>query len=238
MRQELIADPYGTNMPKSEMKRDVARAARAARALAGLSSADRNLLVETIEKAQPAITLHDLSKRVAEACALDMAVVGGIVSGMAALVEYASRATESIDPLSTHLARLASTTPDDREPDSGLVGLFRRLLVATSLVITAKALAVMWGHGNAYYESHIITQVRPLFSGDVREKSGHAAIVHELQLEYRDLGDPKAVRLTMDRSQLFQLAEVVQRAVAKEQSLRANPSFHFLPTSETLDVKS
>src|SRR5262249_6061184 len=142
-----------------------------------------------------------------------------LLEGIGSAAVVAARRPELLDPFVEQLTRLAGAT--DPTTAAPLGEVFRRLLKCERAVATtSKAQTVMWGHGRVFQEAHIITQVRPPFFADIERGAETAVIVHELRVEFREGAVSGSICVVMDGRQLDDLRDVLDRARAKEASLR------------------
>lgn len=96
------------------------------------------------------------------------------------------------------------------------------LLSAEALSTTADAVELLTQHPHNYQTARIISDIRPVFSGEVDEQPTGAVIVDVLQLQVWDRdGQTDTLYVAMDEPDLQQLKKVVDRALAKTKTLRA-----------------
>ena len=89
----------------------------------------------------------------------------------------------------------------------------------TSLDLTAKVSLIKNDQSHAYLQSKIYTDVRPLFGRSDAKVYG-AVIIHTLKLSYQDGEQRKDFFVALDQSDLLSLRDVIERAEAKEATMR------------------
>lgn len=89
----------------------------------------------------------------------------------------------------------------------------------TSLELTAKVALIKNDHSHAYMQSKVYTDVRPVFGRSDAELRG-AVIIHTLKLSYQDGEQRKDFFVALDQSDLVALRVAIERAEAKEISMR------------------
>lgn len=97
-----------------------------------------------------------------------------------------------------------------------------RVLKAPALVITAKALHVLQDNPRTFCRARTLSELRPIFSDDTLEPLA-TVVVHQLKVVFH--AGPKGERdelfFSMDREDLNKLQVVVNRALQKDDKLRA-----------------
>lgn len=98
-----------------------------------------------------------------------------------------------------------------------------KLLVQDSLnTASAKALELRTEYERIYNESRVMTDLRPIFGGNVEDAPAAMLIVHTLKMSYyEDVSKrPHEIYVTLDSEDIRELKKVLDRAELKEQSLR------------------
>jgi hypothetical protein len=102
---------------------------------------------------------------------------------------------------------------------------FGRLLGIVALDATAKALNLAVDNERVFYNARVLTDVRPVFVEDPVNNSSeepYAAIAtHTLKLSYYEGGDTKDFYVALDNEDVGTLQEVLERADAKAESVKA-----------------
>lgn len=80
-----------------------------------------------------------------------------------------------------------------------------------------------------FYESRVLTDVRPVFQNNTPELRGnYAVIIHKLKLVREDGDGFKDIFISMTQSQLKGLQKQIERAIEKEEHLRKQAQFTYL----------
>lgn len=96
-----------------------------------------------------------------------------------------------------------------------------KLLSIKSLEIVAKALGILRNNQNVFHEARIITEIRPVFGPNVDEPPPAAVILHMLNLTCHGTDGHKEFFVALDTDDIAVLREVIDRAEAKAESLKA-----------------
>ncbi len=87
-----------------------------------------------------------------------------------------------------------------------------------SLGVTAKASDVMTEHERIFCEARILSDIRPVFSGDPATASA-AVIIHNLQLGFHSEGKHHEIYVALDTADIQTLKDVLVRAEKKTAAL-------------------
>jgi chemotaxis protein CheY-P-specific phosphatase CheC len=96
---------------------------------------------------------------------------------------------------------------------------FQRLLNVKTLNTLSKAIRLQRDAEHIYCEAKIISDIRPVFGDNVKQRPLSAVITHTLKLGYDQLGEHKEFFIVLDEEDLGALQSVVERAKAKGQTL-------------------
>jgi hypothetical protein len=99
--------------------------------------------------------------------------------------------------------------------------IFRRLLNIDTLNALTKAIKLQRDGERIYCDSRIITDIRPIFGGEVSEAPSSAVIRHTFKIGYHRDGDGphQAFYVAMDEADLHSLFAVIGRAIEKSETL-------------------
>ena len=150
--------------------------------------------------------------------------------------------TDIIDALYSlyHVREFSEVTPSRflidlietlrRNPDLGLKKAediarartrFKQLLNISTLNTLSKAIRLQRDGERLYCDAKILSDIRPVFSEEASEGPGSAVITHTLKLGYHEDDDHKQFFIVLDQQDLFQLWEVIDRALKKAEALTA-----------------
>ncbi len=80
-----------------------------------------------------------------------------------------------------------------------------------------------------FYESRVLTDVRPVFQNDTpRLRGDYAVIIHKLKLVREDGDGVRDIFISMTQKQLKELKNQIERAIEKEEHLREKGQFNYL----------
>ncbi len=91
----------------------------------------------------------------------------------------------------------------------------------TALAVSSKALDVMQDHSKIYCYGRVLTDLRPIFKADLSQEPSAFVTVHTLKVAYHEAGEHKEFFVALDRSDVTQLADLLARALKKEDALKA-----------------
>jgi hypothetical protein len=200
---------------------------RPLREMVQLSAAERQALIDAVMRQEPTLSVETLGEKVAQASGLDSDKVSRILDLLVSL----HSAREGLD-LSTHetveelhhAMELTDTpelklSPEDRpafEADMNAL-----LSPDHSLALTSKAIIVMREHPHVYFAGRVLTDLRPVFGSNVEDAPAALVTVHTLKLLYhKNLGDLSEFFIALDRADIIELIDLMQRALKKEDALK------------------
>lgn len=100
---------------------------------------------------------------------------------------------------------------------------------ADSLTKTMKAIKLLTENAHIYHECGIMTDMRLLFNDNLETGSSCGVILHQLKIEYIENGKKRSFFVSMDKDDLTELSDVLQRALKKEEVILKNQSdIHFI----------
>jgi hypothetical protein len=108
---------------------------------------------------------------------------------------------------------------------------FERLLNIESFNILSKAKRLQRNGERLYCDAKILSDVRPVFREKPTARPTEAVITHTLMLAYHEGGEHKELHVVLDRIDLELLKGVIDRAEAKDKTLRL-----FLKESNVSDL--
>lgn len=114
--------------------------------------------------------------------------------------------------------------PPDEDWDTFASRLEKLISFDSTIGMTSKAIDVMTQHQNVYCnsETKIITDIRPVFSGDPEATPPAAVVIHNLKIAFhKPSGDTAAEFVALDAIDLRQLKALIERAEKKEKSLQS-----------------
>jgi hypothetical protein len=111
-----------------------------------------------------------------------------------------------------------------------LQSVLERILSIDTLKMIAKAARLQHDGERLYCSSKILSDMRPVFGEDPSIRPVGSVLAHTLKLTYHEGGDHKEFHVVLDSDDLEVLGEVVQRAQAKDKTLRELLKSMKLPT--------
>jgi hypothetical protein len=136
--------------------------------------------------------------------------------------------TDEETPLSENLSSLtgAMQASDNRElalSDEERVEFekrLERLLTIKGVALASKVRRLELEYPNTFHDAIILTDIRPVFDKPEKRPVG-CSISHTLRITYHQDGDHKEFYVVMDSEDLEAIKKVLQRAEAKESSVKS-----------------
>ena len=95
-----------------------------------------------------------------------------------------------------------------------------RLIQMPAIASTARAVDIQTEHSKVFHDARIFSDVRPIFGEDPSVTPEGAVINEILKIEFFEVGGLGEIYLALDRADLLRLEQLVQRALAKTDTLR------------------
>jgi len=187
--------------------------------LASLSPSAQRSIVEAVKICEPGLFLGTLVDRVKDQCDVDLESLREILGGFGAVSKTQSASPNFAESMGEFLSTYPEVNVEDRTQFAKVIA---ELLASGPLMLTAKAQNILWGQGNLFVEAKSITQMRPLFLQSTDSMSGHSVVVHEIFVTTEQDGNKKSVGMLMDSNHLHQMRGVLDRAIEKEKTIRAD----------------
>lgn len=131
------------------------------------------------------------------------------------IVELAS------DLTSAYIEKKLEKIPDNvaEKLRQNLVTIFQN---ADNLKKSYKVFRLLSENAHIYRDSRIMTDVRLLFEDEVEIAPHCGVVLHQLKIEYLENEKPKSFFVCLDNEDVLKLIENLQRALKKEESIKAN----------------
>jgi hypothetical protein len=213
---------------------------RALQFFARLKTEDRERVVHAVESQPPAISIVAFANQIAEQTKLYSWQVNDLLHWVGHWYVYLGR-TESeesvnlvtgvlLDPQAAEPSTVALLQAvDASNPTSSFVQQLKRLLRCHStLGVSAKADMLLGRNERQFSYATVSTNIRPIFSGNVQTAPSYGVVVHNLILGINDGGTSRAIGLALTSSDILNLADVLDRAWKKEDTLRKHAPYKLL----------
>lgn len=143
-----------------------------------------------------------------------------LLDALIAVVIFAEESGENIKDVIRDLSETSSE--DAKEPDSQrLRARIASLVEHEQVKILHKSVAVSLEHDRLYMDSRIITDIRPVFSDEVRDGVKGAMLTHVLRIDALHAGQRESYYVALDKQDLASLKSAVLRAEEKDMELQA-----------------
>ena len=194
--------------------------------LFGLSSSDAGLLAAELRKGRPTVSVREFAAQINVPGVPSETVEGvvGVLVSLLATAEIRQRSAEELAAEVVKAARAQSILTNEESEDR-----LRSLLTADSaLSVTAKAIAISSEHERVFTSARILTDLRPIFAGTPPQPKA-AVVTHTLRIESHKEEGHTSEFFGLDVGDLRTLRDTIDRAISKEDSLRASIRSEGLP---------
>lgn len=187
-------------------------------------------LLVAISKVGPQFNVYDLSGEISKFAQLAQPLTFGIMQVVASLYltrdqEHQPKSTEQFVDNQVFSALKSAQTFSDEKIDAQWNKIRRFLLAALkserTVGTTVKAGRILTQHERIFCGARILSDLRPIYHFEVNEKPDAAVVIHMLKITQRDnSGHRNDIYFAMDSNDLVQMRETIERAMAKETTLK------------------
>lgn len=103
---------------------------------------------------------------------------------------------------------------------SVLQGRLSKLLSTDAISFRSKAVSVLREQNHAFCSARILTDIRPVFDVGLETAPSSAFLIHMLRISFHKSGSIEEFFVALDKDDLANLHEVVERALKKDDNLR------------------
>lgn len=198
-------------------------------ALAQLSDNDVESIVKELANPEHSISRRREARRISQALGVSPVLAMGFISLLGSLsISRASLNIETSDEMAQDVVRaVIGARLEGFEEGSALAtrleSHLRRLLSSESaLEPLAKAEDLLYTYPRLLQSARVLTDVRPVFSSSGTPKAVASVVAHTLVMDTNEGGTVKQQQMfvSMDIRDLRKLREVIDRAIAKDESIR------------------
>ena len=194
--------------------------------------------LKALHEEQPNLALAELAEAITTRLQIDRGSVDQIITLLTSLHMAREGLGLSVADLVAELRNAMETSDrEDLRPSDWAAfedAIAEALSGETALSISAKALDLMQEHANVYCFGRVLTDLRPIFKSDVSQAPDALVTIHTLKLVYHHEGEHREFFVALDTDDVKKLAAVLDRALRKEEALKALTA----GTVRTLEVKS
>ena len=194
------------------------------KALAGLSDAAFDQFLSALGRAPVLTTAKELAAwLIPQLKDSDSTEIEKIVEAVSSVYRIRIRYELPAGDLANDVLTAVSKSGDSLEQPERFKARLEKLLIQDSLsTASAKALELRAEYERIYNESRVMTDLRPVFGGNVEDAPSAMLVVHTLKMSYyEDVSKrPHEIYVTLDADDIRELKKVLDRAELKEKSLR------------------
>lgn len=204
-------------------------------ALLGASSRFLEALCAALSRAKPSLKLYELEVWLASELSglpeAEKPTIHSIVRTLTSLYQFRAEDSGDAAKVAQDFAEAARTSDDERLRETvrdwaaADWNRFEQQLIALlslddTLGVTARAALIGSQTFRHFHDVRVLTDARPIFAFDPDKGPAAFVIMHSLQIDYYEDGEDRTWFLALDGDDLETLRAAVDRALAKERSLR------------------
>lgn len=200
--------------------------------LVGLKAEEMAQLTGALRSATPTLSANRLAREVTAKGKLDLATTKRILRVLRSMyrirIQLEAPLDELVNAVMVAIGRASkdrATLRLDEERASRLRAELRDLLsLDDTLGVSARGMQVLQEHERTLCTARILTDARPVFRPDVTQDPAAMVLTHTLRLDYHtrrtDSHEVESFYVALDASDLRDLRHLIDRALAKEETVR------------------
>lgn len=183
-------------------------------------------LYVALGESAPRLRADDLVRDLAARVKLERTILGDVVRVLLDLYWVRAELDMELGRFADEIAEAVGAAKDDRlgPPKEGWESfkaqLVRLLSLDRTLGVTSKASFIARQFPRHFHSARILTDARPVFPTDPSKPPPALIITHTLQMVVREQREDQDWFVALNLSDLGKLKAVIDRAIAKEKSLR------------------
>jgi hypothetical protein len=183
------------------------------------------LFLKTIREEEPDLEVSKLAEAIAERLTISRSRVDKLISLLTSLQRVRENLGLSVEDFVGELrAAIEATAKDDIQPPDWPTfqkAIAEALSPETALAISSKAVDVMLDHARYYCSARVLTDLRPVFKSGTEKEPPTFVTIHTLKIVYHEGDEHLEFFVALDRADVKRLSNVLERALRKEESLKA-----------------
>ena len=184
-----------------------------------LSPAEVDLVVDALERMK-STNRQALTKQVREALPeMGKEDASEIVGTLLSLYSARTGMDLTLDSFVTEIIKASKHLDGQTQTHGGSEDTLKRLLGVRPLSMISKARGIHTDHENTFCTARIITDLRAVFDGDVKNEPVGFVMAHILHLGYHHDGKHSNLHLAMDKTDIDNLIVILERAKVKAATL-------------------
>lgn len=193
--------------------------------LADLTEEQMGYVNQALGEMSPCLNAKDLARDLPSIPELSRSDLALVIEAIVPL--YSMREEEGVsneDIANDIVSAARKTTELDKLSENEYLNLRKNLIILMqherSLGVTSKVASVLTDHDNVFARARILTDIRPVFTGEADEKPEAAVIIHQLRIHYHSDNRCKDFFVALDTADVQALREVLDRADRKASVLQ------------------
>lgn len=161
----------------------------------------------------------DFVERAGQLAELTADEARALLSMMLSTAAHAEASELDISELSDEMASSEALSLGN-EGQQRLAARIKYLVEQRSTQVLHKSLALMQEHQSVFLDARIITDIRPVFGGEVSEGLDAVVLTHSLKVDFVREDKRNSFHVALDQSDLRVMKSTIERAIDKATSLR------------------
>jgi len=186
----------------------------------------REAFITALARSTPAYLMHSLAEEVSRELHAPTNEIHEVLMTLAGMYTFAvskgMKPSEFASGIVTAAKRIEpKITPINNDWVSFASFLERVLSLERTLGVTAKAAEVKLEQERVYSDARVMTDLRPIFANDPAAPPLSAVLIHNLRIAFVTENDTQEFFVALDERDLDDLIRTLQRAKAKEKTLKS-----------------
>jgi hypothetical protein len=192
------------------------------RLLLSLDAGAYGALLEALRKVPRAVLPTDVATLIAERVPVPAEALASIVDLLSTLFGLRDDVNSSLEALAQRLAALVVEQRIAPADQTSLLTerLIELLSLESTLGVAIKAPRLLAAHDRPFASAAIYTDIRPVFTPGTLSDPSSAVIIHQLAIDFFGYSGTQSTYFALDSRDLRSLHAVIQRALAKEETLK------------------
>lgn len=203
-----------------------------------LSDADAGKILKVLNDESPGTSPAQIARKLQPSLPFSEDDVAELVKALCSLYAIRAYADAAVDEFVDDLARAISKSTNkdlqtsDPEELRRLKRIFESLLTVRSLSTQSKAHSLRTDFANIFWDAKIMSDIRPIWDGDVKQPPDATVITNTMKLEYHHIGGHGEFYVCLDKDDIETLMSVLKRAQDKMATLQRLATATWMKTIE------
>ncbi len=193
-----------------------------------LSDTDLNRILEALKEAKPSGDPGDIVQMLrSDLPSISETDLEKFVETLYSLYSFRAHSDVSVDQFVADLSEATTESDNPKVRTSNPADLavlksrFKALLTVRPFSTLSKAQGLRYDFANIFWDAKVISDIRPVWDGDVTKPPEGIVITQTLKLEYHYIGGHGEIYVCLDRDDIEALISVLERAQTKATTLKS-----------------